>query len=285
MKLYHVPFLVLPLALTACANTMNGESSSNYGEISEESLSATNVEDTSYLMAAAPEYHVGQPFTIDNIQYTPAEDLAYNQTGVAGIIPSDMNGTKTKDGEIYNSEQLVAASKVLPLPSIAKVTNLENGNSVVLRVNNRGPFVNTRILDVSSAAAKKLGMTGQTKVQVQIMAEESTSVKNATMGTSANAAPAQMEEAPVAAQPTVANNGPYSVQVAAFYSEDNAKTLAQRISNMGNVQVVNEGGMFKVRVLGLDAPSARKTIDTLRSTEGMAPGLLKDGKWVNADSI
>ena len=63
------------------------------------------------------------------------------------------------------------------------------------------------------------------------------------------------------------------------------KMLAQRITNMGNVQTVNEGGMYKVRVLGLDAPAARQTIDTLRSTEGMAPGLLKDGKWVNADSI
>jgi rare lipoprotein A len=214
------------------------------------------------------------------------EDLTYNQTGIAGIIPNDMNGAKTKNGEVYNSEQLVAASKVLPLPSIARVTNLENGNSIVLRVNNRGPFVNNRILDVSSAAAKRLGMTGQSRVQVQIMAAESTAVKNATLGISAGAAPAALEEAPIVAQPaTVANNGPYTVQVAAFYSEDNAKVLAQRISNIGNVQIINEGGMYKVRVLGLDAPAARKTIDTLRSTEGMAPGLLKDGVWINADSI
>jgi rare lipoprotein A len=287
MKLYYVPFLVLPLALTACANTMNGDSASNYGEISEENLTTATAatEDTSYLMAAAPEYHVGQPFSIDNVQYNPVEDLTYNQTGIAGIIPSDMNGSKTKDGEIYNSDQLVAASKVLPLPTIAKVTNLENGNTVILRVNNRGPFVNTRILDVSVAAAKKLGMTSQTKVQVQVMADESTIVKNATTGTAVNTAPAPIEEAPIAQQPVMANNGPYTVQVAAFYSEDNAKTLAQRIGNMGNVQVINEGGMFKVRVLGLDEPGAKKTIETLRSTEGMAPGLLKDGKWVNANSI
>jgi len=285
MKLYYVPFLVLPLALTACTDTMNSNSSSNYGEISEENLTTTNIEDTSYLMAAAPEYNIGQPFNIDNVQYNPVEDLTYNQTGIAGIIPSDMNGSKTRDGEIYNSDQLVGASKVLPLPTIAKVTNLENGNTVVLRVNNRGPFVNTRIMDVSAAAAKKLGMTSQTKVQVQVMADESTSVKNATMGTATTTA-TPLEEAPIVQQPAMAaNNGPYTVQVAAFYSEDNAKTLSQRISNMGNVQVINEGGMFKVRVLGLDEPGAKKTIETLRSTEGMAPGLLKDGKWVNANSI
>lgn len=282
MKLYYVPFLVLPLALAACANPNNSETYAGYGDITEENLAGATYEDNSYLMAPAPEYHVGSAFKIDDMQYTPMEDMNYNQTGVAGIIPSDLNGTKTKNGEIFNSEQLVAASKVLPLPSIVKVTNLENGNFVVLRVNNRGPFVNSRIMDVSTAAARKLGMTGQTKVQVQVMAEESTAVKNATMGASTTAPMA--EETP-AEQPMMGNNGPYTVQVAAFYSEDNAKTLAQRIGNMGNVQVINEGGMYKVRVLGLDAPGARKTIDTLRSTEGMAPGLLKDGKWVNADSI
>lgn len=280
MKLYYVPFLVLPFALTACANLGNGDGSGGYGEMTEESLStavATEAED-SYLMAAAPEYHVGTPFKVGDVQYSPVEDLAYNQTGVAGIIPSDLNGRKTKNGEVFSSDQLVAASKVLPLPSIVRVTNLENGNSATLRVNERGPFVNSRLVDVSSAAAKKLGMTGQTKVQVQVLADQSTAVKNATLGSSTP------QEAP-AAQPVMGGNGAYTVQVAAFYSEDNAKMLAQRITNMGNVQTVNEGGMYKVRVLGLDASAARQTIDTLRSTEGMAPGLLKDGKWVNADSI
>ena len=98
MKLYYVPFLVLPFALTACANLGNGDGSGGYGEMTEESLStavATEAED-SYLMAAAPEYHVGTPFKVGDVQYSPVEDLAYNQTGVAGIVPSDLNGRKTK---------------------------------------------------------------------------------------------------------------------------------------------------------------------------------------------
>ncbi len=283
MKLYYVPFLVLPFALTACANMGNVDGTGGYGEMTEESLSTAVAPeaDDSYLMAAAPEYHVGTPFKVGDVQYSPMEDLAYNQTGIAGIIPSDLNGRKTKNGEVFNSDQLLAASKVLPLPSIVRVTNLENGNSATLRVNERGPFVNSRLIDVSSAAAKTLGMTGQSKVQVQVLAEQSTAVKNATLG---SAAP-QTQQAPIAQQPVMGENGAYTVQVAAFYSEDNAKMLAQRISTMGNVQTINEGGMYKVRVLGLDAPAARQTIDTLRSTEGMTPGLLKDGKWVNADSI
>ena len=280
MKIY-VPFLVLPLAfgLVACGSS-DRDGFGGYGEMTEESLSGAGYEDTSYLMSAAPKYHVGSAYKIEDVQYFPMEDLSYNQTGIAGIIPTDLNGTKTTNGEIFNSNQLVATSKTLPLPTIARVTNLENGNSVVLRVNNRGPFVNSRIMDVSTAAAKRLGMTGQTRVQIQVMAAESTAVKNATLGLS-GASEQSHQPAPMA----TGGNGPYTVQVAAFYSEDNANMLAQRISNLGNVRIVNEGGMFKVRVLGLDAPDARRTIDTLRQTEAMSPGLLKDGRWVNADSI
>jgi rare lipoprotein A len=285
MKLYYAPFLVLPLALAACSDSGKTGVYGGYGEMTEESLSGVGYEDNSYLLAPAPKYHVGQAYKIEDVQYIPTEDPAYNQTGIAGVIPNDLNGTKTTNGETYNMDQLVAASKVLPLPSIVRVTNLDNGNAEVLRVNNRGPFVNSRIMDVSSAAAKKLGMTGQTKVQIQILADQSMAVKNATLGSGSVAA---SEEKPAAAyQPVAAQslNGPYTVQIAAFYSEDNANMLAQRVGNMGNVKVVNEGGMYKVRVLGLDAPSARRTIDTLRQTEAMSPGLLKDGRWVNADSI
>jgi rare lipoprotein A len=282
MKFYYLPFLVLPLALGACMDSNNSNGYGGYGEMTEESLTGTTYSDDAYLLAPAPKYHVGNAYKIEDVQYIPVEDMSYNQTGIAGIIPNDLNGTKTTNGETYNAEHLVATSKVLPLPSIVRVTNLDNGNSEVLRVNNRGPFVNSRIMDVSGAAARKLGMTGQTKVQIQILSEQSTIVKDATLG----AAVVAVTDAP-AVQPVAATggNGAYAVQVAAFYSEDNANMLAQRIGNMGNVQTINEGGMYKVRIIGLDAPAARQTIDTLRSTEGMAPGLLKDGKWVNPDSI
>jgi rare lipoprotein A len=281
MKFYYVPFLVLPMFLAACTDSTNN-GYGGYGEMTEETLSGTTYSDNAYLLAPAPKYHVGNAYKIEDVQYIPMEDMSYNQTGIAGIIPNDLNGTKTTNGETYNAEHLVATSKILPLPSVVRVTNLDNGNSEVLRVNNRGPFVNSRIMDVSGAAARKLGMTGQTKVQIQVLSEQSTIVKDATLGAAVVAATDAPAVQPVA---TTGGNGAYAVQVAAFYSEDNANMLAQRIGNMGNVQTINEGGMYKVRIIGLDAPGARQTIDTLRSTEGMAPGLLKDGKWVNADSI
>ncbi|MBR4860074.1 MAG: septal ring lytic transglycosylase RlpA family protein, partial [Alphaproteobacteria bacterium] len=125
--------------------------------------------------------------------------MTYNQTGIAGIIPTELNGTKTSNGEVFDANQLLATSKTLPLPTIVRVTNLDNGQSVVVRVNNRGPFVNTRIMDLSPAAAQRIGLNGQGKIQVQVMPNESTAVKNATLGATAPAQPAVVA-APVATE-------------------------------------------------------------------------------------
>ena len=280
---------------TTDTSTMNGYGADGFGEetlvTTDESLNNT------YLLAPAPKYYVGSAYKVEDVQYIPVEDLTYNQTGIAGIIPAELNGTKTSNGEVFDMSQMVATSKTLPLPTIARVTNLDNGQSVVVRVNNRGPFVNTRIMDLSPAAAQKIGMNGQTKVQVQVMANESIAVKNATIGASTPAQPVQ-QPAPVVETTVVttttapgvtttapAATGEYSVQVAAFYAQDSADSLASLMAKYGNAVVVQEGDMYKVRIVNLDASQARSVIDALRSNEGMAPGLLRNGRWINADSI
>ena len=278
-----ISIAALPFLLVACGGGDTG-SSYNYGTpMGEESLGGTNVAGVtdSYLMAAGPRYVIGSPYTIESTQYVPAEDMNYNQTGLAGIIPVDLHGAQTTNGEIFDVNQMVATSKTLPLPSIVRVTNLNNGQSAILRVNNRGPFLNDRIMDVSPAAARALSMAGQTRVQVQIMEEQSAQVRNATLGTggSSTAQPVYDHSA------SSGGSGPFSVQAAAFYSEDNADALARRLSAYGNAHVVVENGMYKVRISDLDADGARNTIDALRRNENMAPGLLKDGRWINADSI
>jgi rare lipoprotein A len=277
---------ILPALLAACADSNTG--SNGYGNadgFGEESLSGSYsapITDDSYLLAAAPKYYIGNAYKLENTQYVPSENYAYNETGIAGIIPTELNGTQTSDGEVFNADQLIATSKVLPLPSIVNVTNLDTGASAILRVNNRGPFVNNRIMDVSPAAAKRLGMTGQTNVRVQILAEQSKAVKAATLG---NAVSTPVVDGGAAAATTAAASGNYDVQVAAFYSEDNASALANRLGTYGNVKVVQESGMYKVRIVGLDANGARNAIEGLRANEGMAPGLLQNGRWVNANSI
>lgn len=303
-----ISLAVLTAVLAGCTDlsttdtsTMNGYAADGFGEetliTTDESLNNT------YLLAPAPKYYVGSAYKVEDVQYIPVEDLTYNQTGIAGIIPAELNGTKTSNGEVFDMNQMVATSKTLPLPTIARVTNLDNGQSVVVRVNNRGPFVNTRIMDLSPAAAQKIGMNGQTKVQVQVMANESVAVKNATIGATT---PATTPATPVQPTQTVetttvvtttqapgtvvtttapATAGEYSVQIAAFYAQDSADSLAARMAKYGNAVVVQEGDMYKVRIVNLDATQARSVIDALRNNEGMAPGLLRNGRWINADSI
>ena len=299
-----VSLAVLAAMLAGCADLSTTGNNTSYGDgFGEEPLAATAPAQSlndSYLLAVAPKYYIGTAYKVDDVQYIPVEDMTYNQTGVAGIIPTELNGTKTSNGEVFDINQMVATSKTLPLPTIARVTNLDNGQSVVVRINNRGPFVNTRLMDLSPAAAQKIGLNGQGKVQIQVMGDQSIAVKNATLGAATpvvvETTTAVVEPQPVAqpvAQPvpvaepvaTAPVSGDYSVQVAAFYAQDSADSLAQRMKTYGDAVVINEGDMFKVRIVNLDAAQARGVIDALRNNEGMAPGLLKNGRWVNADSI
>ena len=299
-----VSLAVLAAMLAGCADLSTTGNNTSYGDgFGEEPLGATAPAQSlndSYLLSVAPKYYIGTAYKVDDVQYIPVENMTYNQTGVAGIIPTELNGTKTSNGEVFDINQMVATSKTLPLPTIARVTNLDNGQSVVVRINNRGPFVNTRLMDLSPAAAQKIGLNGQGKVQIQVMGDQSIAVKNATLGATApvvvETTTAVFEPQPVAqpvAQPapvaepvaTAPVSGDYSVQVAAFYAQDSADSLAQRMKAYGDAVVINEGDMFKVRIVNLDATQARGVIDALRNNEGMAPGLLKNGRWVNADSI
>lgn len=297
-----VSLAVLTALVSACADLSTTSQPAGYGAngFGEETLVTTPVAEQSlntdaYLLAPAPKYYIGTAYKVEDVQYIPVEDMSYNQTGIAGIIPTELNGTKTSNGETFDAGQLLATSKTLPLPTIARVTNLDNGQSVVVRVNNRGPFVNTRIMDLSPAAAQKIGLNGQGRIQVQVMVNESNAVKAATLGANTPAQPAVVA-APVVTEtvavatapvetPAPVATGDYSVQVAAFYAEDSATTLANRMKTYGDAVVVNEGDMYKVRIINLDATQARGVIDALRNNEGMAPGLLKSGRWVNADSI
>jgi len=288
-----ISLAVLTAMLSGCMDLNQTGSTNTYGPdgFGEETLIAEPVAaqpelNDAYLLSAAPKYYIGSAYKVDDVQYIPVEDLTYNQTGVAGIIPTEINGQKTSNGEIFDVNQMVATSKTLPLPTIARVTNLDNGQSVVVRVNNRGPFVNTRLMDLSPAAAQKIGLNGTAKVQIQVLADQTIAVKNATLGTTTPSVVVTdtVAEQPVATAP-VATSGEYSVQVAAFYAQDSADSLAQRMKAYGDAVVINEGDMYKVRIVNLDAAAARNVIDNLRNNEGMAPGLLHNGRWVNADSI
>ena len=124
---------------------------------------------------ANPVYKVGNKYNIKGKFYFPKKDLTYNKTGIASWYGPKFHGKLTANGEIYNQFALTAAHKTLPLPSAVKVTNLENNKSIVLRINDRGPFVNDRIIDLSSKAADILGLKrkGTGLVRVTILKDKS----------------------------------------------------------------------------------------------------------------
>src|SRR5690349_4742139 len=124
--------------------------------------------------AAAPGggiYKVGSPYEINGRWYYPAYEPGYDRTGTASWYGGPFDGQATANGEQFDKEEISAASTTLPLPSIVRVTNLENGRSLDVRVNDRGPFVGDRLIDLSQAAARRLGFEddGLTPVRVQFL--------------------------------------------------------------------------------------------------------------------
>ena len=131
-------------------------------------------------------YKVGNPYKIAGRWYYPEEDYSYSEVGIASWYGEDFNGKPTANGERYNMNTLTAAHRTLPLPSIVRVTNLQNGRSIILRVNDRGPYVKDRIIDLSKRGAQLLGYMGQgtTKVKVEILEKESKALKQAMLNLS-----------------------------------------------------------------------------------------------------
>lgn len=120
-------------------------------------------------------YKVGDPYQINGAWYYPAEDWSYDETGIASWYGQDFHGKYTANGEIFDLNAMTAAHRTLPMPSVIQVTNLENGRSVQLRVNDRGPFARGRIIDLSRRSAQLLGFEGRgtAKVRVKILVPES----------------------------------------------------------------------------------------------------------------
>jgi rare lipoprotein A len=113
-------------------------------------------------------YKVGNPYRIDGALYTPAEDPTYNRTGIASFYSEDFHGRKTANGEIFDMWALTAAHPTLPLPSYAYVTNMANGRTLLIRINDRGPYARGRVIDLSRASARLLGFEMQGTAVVRV---------------------------------------------------------------------------------------------------------------------
>lgn len=113
-------------------------------------------------------YQVGKPYTVRGKVYTPQEDPNYRGTGTASWYGSDFHGRRTANGEIFSANAITGAHPTLPLPSYVRVTNEANGRSVIVRVNDRGPYMPGRIMDLSHRAAEMLGYVNNGSAQVDV---------------------------------------------------------------------------------------------------------------------
>jgi rare lipoprotein A len=118
-----------------------------------------------------PVYKVGEPYQVGGVWYYPQEQAAYDETGVASWYGIDYQGKLTANGEVFDRNSISGAHPTLPMPVNVRVTNLENGRSIVVRVNDRGPYVNGRIIDLSEHAADLLGyrINGLARVRVTLL--------------------------------------------------------------------------------------------------------------------
>src|SRR5690349_3331617 len=113
-------------------------------------------------------YRVGKPYTVAGRVYVPEEDVNYRAEGVASWYGDDFHGRLTANGEVFDMDSLTAAHPTLPMPCYARVTNLSNGKSLIVRVNDRGPYHGNRLIDVSNKAAELLEFKGNGVARVRV---------------------------------------------------------------------------------------------------------------------
>lgn len=213
---------------------------------------------------AGGRYKIGAPYQVAGIWYVPKEEPSYDQQGIASWYGDAFHMKPTANGEIFDMTVASAAHTTLPLPSIVEVTNLDNGKAIKVRVNDRGPFVGGRVIDLSREAARQLGYDRQGTANVRVRyvgpaelgppdaglrfaSYTGTPAPGATLPAapipySGLAAPIAVSSAPLApiaaAQParTVAS-GLYRVQAGAFSDHGNARRVADQLAGAGDATI------------------------------------------------
>lgn len=240
-----------------------------------------------------PTHKIGKPYQVNGVWYTPRHDPDYDRTGIASWYGNAFHMKPTANGERFDMYAVTAAHPTLPLPSIVEVTNLENGRSLQVRVNDRGPFVEDRLIDLSAEGARQLGFDRKGLAKVRVRYVGPAPLLGPYSGMRYAAAPADpapraaaappppKPEAPVLAVVTAPAtvtatalppltapvappvSAPFRIQAAAFSDQGNAQRAADRLSAAGVavIEPIERNGATLYRVLlqggGDDAEAER----------------------------
>src|SRR6516164_5171306 len=156
--------LCLALANCASSNKFASRVNPRYGV----SSSPRVVADGEPVPKGGGTYRVGKPYVVAGRVYVPEEDVNYREEGLASWYGNDFHGRLTANGEVFDMDSLTAAHPTLPMPCYARVTNLSNGKSLIVRVNDRGPYHGNRLIDVSNKAAELLEFKGNGVARVRV---------------------------------------------------------------------------------------------------------------------
>ena len=234
-----------------------------------------------------------RPYVVMGRSYTPmTSHQPYQARGIATWYGRRYHGKPTASGEPYDMYAMTAAHTTLPIPSYARVTNLKNGRSVVVRVNDRGPFVDGRIIDLSYTAAHRIGVLGggSAMVEVEAILPRNYGALLAAPAQPVPAAPLPESPPPVAARdpgspaaqpiPVAAETGGHFLQLGAFGSRENAENFLTRMKAQmdglaDNLHVFPRDGLYRVHAGPYASqPEARQAAERINQTFGVRPFVL-----------
>ena len=230
--------------------------------------------------------YANRPYIALGKTYTPLTGTGnFKQRGTASWYGKKFHGQRTSSGEVYDMYAMTAAHPTLPIPSYARVTNLANQKSVVVRVNDRGPFLHERAIDVSYTAAHKLGIigTGSGEVEVESLAANANNTPPIAASEPVqskpleNSAPAPIVAVPVALASLETSETSVYLQLGAFKSQQSAESFMERMrSDLGDLgkqfKLSTKDGLVRVHIGPYGSQSeARASAESMRGTLGFKP--------------
>ncbi|MEW5881997.1 MAG: septal ring lytic transglycosylase RlpA family protein [Pseudomonadota bacterium] len=234
----------LVLALAACSTAPSKRAGGFYQDDGPPERAPSDLASTPDAVPRIEPFHpyANRPYSALGRRFTPiTDDRPFRQRGLASWYGRQFHGNRTSSGERYDMFAMTAAHPTLPIPSYARVTNVRSGASAIVRVNDRGPFKPDRVIDLSYAAAVKLGIAAAGTGEVEVVRLTHADIRSGRVDTAASPPVAERAPPPVfqsvqdaapaaVAAPASAASGPWSVQLGAFSIAGNAETLRERIA-------------------------------------------------------
>lgn len=270
-----VSILIATLALTGCG-MVDGRSDAH---LRETRLTSAPAKIRSISDGPAK---IGRPYSVDGVGYTPADDRGYEAVGYASWYGDELEGNRTANGERFDPDGISAAHRTLPMPSYLEVTSLDTGRTILVRVNDRGPFTRNRLIDLSKGAARQLGISGHGHAAVRIRRVEPDGDERAKLARGgkvrererlSSAELADLRDrmglrgrtrAVLTSEPVPADyarlKGHWYVQLGSFTGEERARSLASR----SGARIDHKGMLHRVRFGPFD--TEREANDSLRAT-------------------